>query len=32
MAAHLTPEEMASARDADIHVRSVTVLGVKPVT
>ena len=32
LAAHLTPEQIASARAADLHVRSVTVLGVKPVT
>lgn len=26
---HLAPEEIASARAADLHVRSVTVIGVK---
>ncbi len=30
LASHLGPEEIASARDADLHVKSVTVVGVKP--
>lgn len=30
LARHLKPEEIASARKADLHVRSVTVIGVKP--
>jgi arsenite methyltransferase len=30
LARHLAPAEIASAREADLHVRSVTVAGVKP--
>lgn len=30
LAANLTPEEIASTRGADLHVKSVTVVGVKP--
>jgi SAM-dependent methyltransferase len=30
LAGHLGPQEIKSARDADLHVRSVTVIGVKP--
>jgi hypothetical protein len=30
LAGRLSPQEITSARDADLHVKSVTVIGVKP--